>query len=157
MTTTTKQAHQIVASSWRQTDREFYTSNDVIEAYIIGKREGLNSERRALLDRLNDNLLVAGNATHEIFEFISSRKMNFDDAYLKIEAWDTLSIIVLVKEEDYIKEDFNSVYEVVSTIEDKFNKEYTNLFFSFIADSGNLDIEHLQSDGFIFVYSKDGK
>jgi len=157
MSTTTKQAHQIVASSWKQTDKEFYTSNDVIEAYVIGKREGLNSERRALLDRLNDNLLVAGNATNEIFEFISSKDMKFDDAYLKIEAWDTLSIIVLVKEADYVKGEFDSVYETVSAIEDKFNKEYTNLFFSFIADSGNLDIEHLQSDGFIFIYSKDGK
>ncbi len=80
--------------------------------------------------------------------------MNPDDAYLKIEAWDTLSIVVLVKEDDYIREDFSEVYEVVTSVEDKFNKEYTNLFFSFIADTGNLDIAHLQSDGYIFMYSK---
>ncbi len=39
----------VVSSSWKQTDKDFYTSNDVIEAYLAGKREGLNSEEGRFL------------------------------------------------------------------------------------------------------------
>jgi hypothetical protein len=150
---TTKDVYTSI--NWKQTEKEFFTSDDVVEAYLAGKREGLNSERRALLDKLNANINEAGKATSNIFKYIQSKSITPKDVYLKIEAWDTLSIIVLVEESDYLKGDFNEVYENVCLIEDTFNKEYTHLFFSFIADSGKLNIEHLQSDGYIFVYTKD--
>ena len=83
---------------------------------------------------------------------MKENKFNPQLAYLKICSWDSLEILVVVKEDDLLEDRFLKTYDFVGDLEDKTNTDLINLVFSFMGASEHVDEKHIKSDGFILKH-----
>jgi hypothetical protein len=131
---------------------KYYTSDEVIDAYLHGKKTGLESLQKVVLNTLSDNINKTGNYTTEIIEYYEKEGFNPKATFLKILSWDNYKILITIPEKEYLSDKFLQIYEYISKFEEKINNELYRLEISFVETNG-LDINCVQSDGFILKHT----
>lgn len=145
---------QIEPRNWEITISrdKYYTSDEVIDAYLHGKKTGLESLQKVVLKTLSDNINKTGNFTSEIIEYCEKEGFTPNAAFLKILSWDSFKILITLPEEEYLSNKFLKIYEYISKFEEKVNNELYRIEISFVETNG-LDINCVQSDGFILKHT----
>lgn len=133
-----------------------YTENDVIDAYLKGKKTGLESYQKTLVKALNENVDKCGEYTEKIIQHLHSLDIRSKDAFLRINKFDLFNILVCVPEKDFLDEKFFDVYDFVTEFEDKKNSS-DNTFaieFSFLDFNDKYCVRTINSDGYILRLRK---
>jgi hypothetical protein len=141
-----------VSKNWVITEpnENYYSSDKVIDAYLQGKKEGLEQAQKAVFTLLENNLNKCHQLTSKIIAFLKIRKFSPLNAYLRILSFDVFEILITIPEKEFLDDHFLAIYEEVSQIERTERSDFFNVTFTF-SDSGvHFDEKHLQSDGFIF-------
>src|SRR5690606_3767408 len=127
------------------------------DAYLKGKKTGLESQHRALVKALEQNVDKCGDYTEQILNYLKGLKIDPKDAFLRISKFDLLKVIICVPEKDFLNERFFEVYDYVSDFEDQNNSANDNTFeieFSFLDFQNDYCVKTLNSDGYILRFKK---
>ena len=133
-----------------------FTNDDVIDAYLRGKEDGVKEKEQIFIDKLNENLTKSATHTQRMLSFLRKRKLNPVSAHLKINAYDDFVILITLPEEEFISKDFLVSYDFASTIEEEVQSDkYYNVMFMFAdreEDDKVFNKNLLVSDGFYMVF-----
>lgn len=143
--------HEI--NDWKIEPSKHYTEDDLIHAYLRGKEEGMNIEKRIMFEKFQQNLKLATSEGVGLFNILGKEKINCKLCYLKAENPLCFEIIYLIDNDDYTEDNLNKVYEASRKKKKEINKETFYLNFSFIPDNGNVNEKRLIADGYVLQYS----
>ncbi|EZH75045.1 hypothetical protein ATO12_09975 [Aquimarina atlantica] len=155
-TTTTNTSGLGDSQTWEVSvdKNSIFTNDDVIDAYLKGKKEGIKETKQIFVDKLNENINKSAVYTDKMLSFLKKRKLNPISAHLKIKSFNDFVILITLPEDEFISEDFLVSYDFAATIEEEVtNDKYYNLMFLFSdrAD-GQFNTSLLVSDGFFMDY-----
>lgn len=137
-----------------QDSKNSFSSDDVVDAYIKGKRSVLEQNKKAIYSQLEGNIIKAGNDTELIAKHLSSKGISVTDIYLNPESWNQFVIMIVIPESDFLDDKILSIYDFLSDYEIKVSNDMYNLQFNICGASGSLDISCVESDGFVLKYNK---
>jgi len=80
------------------------SSDHVIDAYLKGKKEGLEQAQKLMLDRLTQNINKSGIYTTELLNFLKKKKLNPISAFLKINSWDSFKVLLILPEKEFLSD-----------------------------------------------------
>lgn len=133
-----------------------YSSNAVIDAYLTGKREGVEEEKKILLDKFNDNLAKALDLASSIIDELKSKKVNCQGAVLGADGYSYFKSIFFIDESTHIE--LNKLREIYQSAESITSQEINDTFystFSFLPyKKKEINHKRLMSDGFFMRYGK---
>ncbi|MCX2478891.1 hypothetical protein OQY15_07295 [Pedobacter sp. MC2016-15] len=135
--------------------QKLFTGDQVIDAYLTGKREGLQIAQKVFLDQLKNNLDKSGEKVTDLLHHLNARDIHNNEAFLKINSWNYLTILISVKEEDFFKESFLPVYDFVEELEEDLNTDTCTVNFSFVDYQEEINDYVLHCDGFVLKLNTD--
>lgn len=140
----------LAPANWEFTSptERLYTSDHVIDAYLTGKNEALEQTEKLIIDKLKTNINNSGSYTNEILEHLRKQKFNPIGAYLKINSWDDFSILLILPENEFLSDKIFSVYDYLTSLEDKVSSEFYKLNVSIYDTDGEVDDSCIKADGF---------
>ncbi|MBU0488410.1 MAG: hypothetical protein KKD31_10730 [Bacteroidetes bacterium] len=131
-----------------------YSENDLIDAYLAGKREQRDSEKKILIERFVSNLNKAKTRGIDFFRFLVAEKQNPKIAYLKIEDISKFQIVFIIPQDVFVSEGFPVVYSKAREIKQEVNDDTFHISFSFMPFTESINEERLISDGFILRHGQ---
>lgn len=140
-----------ISESWDLKERKegFFTGDQVIDAYLKGKVDGLKNYKKTMLINLNKNVNECARYTRIVIGHLKERNMEQTSAFLKIDSWNTFRVMIGVKEVDFLNPDFLKVYDYVSALEDKISSETLKVDFSFLDFTDEINEKRLGAAGFL--------
>lgn len=154
MNTVTKKSTTHIEDSWEKiSDTDAYSFNDVVNAWVKGKEEGLNITQKTILNALKENILKTVQARAKVYKFLKEKGFKALIAHLKVESPYSFQILFVVPEGELLNNDFLKVYDFISELENEVNEELYNVHLSFVDSSDTLDENQFEADGFIAKYT----
>lgn len=140
----------LAPADWEFTSpsERLYTSDHVIDAYLTGKKEGLEQNDRLIIEKLIANVNLSGEHTNELFTYLKSINIKPVDAYLRINSWDDFSLMLILSEIDFLSKKIDQVYNYISSFEERIGSDFYNLSLSILDVDGDVDTKCLKSDGY---------
>lgn len=132
---------------------KLFSEDNVIDAYLKGKREGLKAAEKASWELLNSNIEKSAEYTDRVIKEITNKKFTPISAHLKICSLIGLNVIIKIKEEDFLSDEFLNIYSFIGRYENEINKDIFNLSFSFIDGDKTFNQTRLRADGFFLNYN----
>ena len=140
-------------SHW--TKEESYTSDDVITAYMKGKKDGMEDYKKILLEKLSSNMSTATKLTESFCSEITSEyKVEFKKAYLRIADITKFEVLIPVPETKFVSNDFRKIYLLADKVKQVNNNETFYITFSFMPISEQFNEQALINDGFAMQYER---
>lgn len=138
--------------SWELTpDKDkLFSSDQVVDAYMKGRKEGLRQSQKLIVDKLISNINKAGEHARKAIDFLTKNKIEYNGAYLKVDSWDDLSVMIVLPEREFLSDKMLKVYDHISVLEDTVSEDLYNLQFEICDTSGQIDEDCLNSDGYVF-------
>jgi hypothetical protein len=133
---------------WAPTFNKDTFSNQLIDAYLNGKRVGIEQHQKLMLNKLEENIEKSGNITTLLLKTLQERSFNSIDAYLRVHSFDRFDIMITVPDEDYMKEEFLEMFDVISDIEMENREELYSVFIIFCSVDENFEEQLVFYDGF---------
>lgn len=142
----------------KEEGKDVFSVDNVIDAYLSGRRDQLNHEIQLKFEKLGQNLETATNLSKQIFDFIKENHFRPNKVYLKIKDIYSFTSFFLINEDDYCDDNFLKVYEKTIEIKKQTNKsntfDYTTILTPY---SEFFDSNSLLSDGYILSYDGEQK
>ncbi len=139
-----------IQTTTEQRERESFSADDVINAYLRGKKA-----MNALNDRiLNENLNKAMELTSSFSDILKEKNIKCKLTLLKPKQITEFESIFVIAEEDYISSEFEEIYRLTISEKTRVNNDTFHFSYIFIPDSENLNREKLSSNGYVFEYIK---
>jgi len=131
---------------------ESYSANQLIDAYLYGKKTALDIQQRAIQDYFDKNKDIIDDFTEKIYNWILDNKYNIHQIRLKIVNINDFEVLAIVSDGLDNLEEYLAVYKFANELIDKFNTDDFNLTFSILPNNKNLDINLIINDGFGLKY-----
>ena len=147
---TTDEMHTLV-ESWElplQKEDKKYSVNTVVDAYLKGVSDGKDQTTLLLKDQLRANFKKAGADSNKVVDFLKENNLSPISAHLKMCSLYEFTVLVTVKEEDFLSQNFIKVYDFTNSLEVESKTDYYSISFSFINKSPNFNPTILVSDGY---------
>lgn len=130
-----------------------YSEDDMIDAYLKGKREQANSEKQMQLEKLKDNINIVTDIAESLKQEISKNSFNCSDIRLRIKSIFRYSLIFVVNEDDFCNDNFLKIYEYSIDLKKEKNKSDTfDVNIIFTPENENFELDCLLADGYNLSY-----
>ena len=139
--------------SWVPTKEDSF-SNQLIDAYLNGKKDGMEQYKKLEISKMEENIKKTGIVASYILNTFKNNKFAPIDAYLRVNSFDRFDIMVTVPEDDCLKENFLDMYDVISDIETKSKEEFYMVFISICSINNYFDEQIVISDGYSWKLEK---
>lgn len=138
--------------SWQlsTTGAKLYSADAVIDAYLKGKKEGLEQTQKAAIQQLESNIRKAATHTLKVFEYLKEQGITPITAYLKLDRFDVMEVMFTLEDEDLLNDKITSVYDYVCSFEEAVSEELYNITFGFVDQGPEFNESLLRSDGYVF-------
>jgi hypothetical protein len=139
-------------SKWELAPREnFYSSDQVIDAYLKGKSDGIQQTQKLIVRQLDRNVSKTIEQTDKLVEHLAKREFHPVAAYMKIDSWDAFTVIVTVPDMEWCDPKFLEIFDYVIETEKHTSNEFYNLEIQIfgIPDVDNLNEQSIFADGFV--------
>lgn len=129
-----------------------YTGDDLIDAYLQGKKEQKSAHERILLNTLKDNFKLTNDLTSELFKYLSEYNYKPVQTYLKVASLESFKMMLVLPEEEYLREGIYDLFAFISDLEQKYESDIYNIFITICNYSGKLNEKVISSDGYYLKY-----
>ena len=138
--------------AWKKNfPKKVVTQNDLVNAYLRGVQKGLDDVRKFLYEKMDESVEAIAMDRNRIAEFLIKEGFTPTRAFLCIREWNVFQLLLVVPEEDFLKDSFLSVYDLTFEIEEARKKMDVHLDIGFINGTLSEQDEHrLESDGYYF-------
>src|SRR5690625_7450640 len=92
------------------------------------------------------------NHTYRFFPILKESGSTPEDAFLRIESWNVLTVLILLSENDFLNPKMLSIYQFVSQLEKEVDEEMYRLQISFCDREDAIDMDHIYADGYMYKY-----
>lgn len=131
---------------------KLFSSDHVIDAYIKGKNDGLEQAQKLLFEYLRINIDKSGKHTARILEFLRENNFTPISAYLKINSWDSFTLMLALPENEFIDDKIIKAYDFITDFEEVTKEDLYSLNIIICDTEGDLDESYIVSDGFFLKY-----
>jgi hypothetical protein len=115
-------------SKWTLAPREnIYSCDQVIDAYLKGKSDGIQQTQKLIVRELDRNVGKTVEQTNLLIEHLTSKGFHPISAYIKIDDWDTFTIMITVPDEEWCDMRFLEVFDYVKDVEESAENEFYSL------------------------------
>lgn len=133
-----------------QKKRESFSADDVINAYIRGRKD-----QNALNSRiLNENLNKAMKLSSRFSDMLNEKNIKCKLTLLKPKQITEFESLFVIDAKDYTSPEFEEAYRLTITEKEKANNNTFHFSYIFIPYSKNLSREKLSSNGYVFEYKR---
>jgi hypothetical protein len=151
----TEVSQNVIDKNWIR-QRDAFTGDDLIDAYIQGKKEGQTEYTRVLLSQLKTNLTLAQKVAEDLFKDMNKKGFSITGAYMKAEGITNFNVLVIVSESDFLADNFREVFTSARKIKDASLNDNFHISFTFMPYSTGLNYACIQTDGYFLKYEKAG-
>ena len=149
--------NQNTSSDWiLRPEKEYFTHDDLIDAYLKGKEQQKNDNQKILLEKLEKNVKHAQSIVERITEKINNKGFKSFKSYLRINNIIKFDAIFDVSIEDFTSDKFDEIYTISRKIKKEENTDTFNINFTFMPHTKSLNEKRLVCEGFVFMYEKRG-
>lgn len=153
--TTEKLLNEDISPNWiLEPEREYFTQDELIDAYLKGKEEQKSENQKILLEKLEKNIKQAQKIVETIVEKINKGGLKLFKSYLRINDIIKYDAIFDVSLDDFTSSDFELIYDFSRELKKDLNTDTFNINFTFMPHTKDLNEKRIESDGFIFKYEK---
>ncbi|MCD4705773.1 hypothetical protein K8R61_01700 [bacterium] len=146
-----------MSSNWiLKPEKDYFTQNELIDAYLKGNEEQKNENQRILLEKLEKNVKQAKEIVESIAEEINKKGFKLFKSYLRINDIVKYDAIFDIRIEDFTSDNFNNIYSFSRVLKREINTNTFNINFTFMPHTEDLNEKRIESEGFIFMYEKRG-
>lgn len=131
-----------------------FTADELLDAYFIGKKVGMNAKEKEITERIQRNMNLATAIGGELYETISKDKINCRESFLKIQDSRTFQVLFFIENSQYTEDNLKKLYSYARAKKKLVNTEDFFLDISFMFYDNALNIERLNSDGYSLRYNK---
>ncbi|MGM0503934.1 MAG: hypothetical protein ACQESQ_04885 [Bacteroidota bacterium] len=143
------------SSNWiLKPEKDFFTHDELIDAYLKGKEEQKNETQKVLLEKLENNLKNAQSIVEQVTEKIGQSGFKVYKSYLRISNIIKFDTVFDIAIDDFISNEFDEIYKFSRELKKEVNTETFNINFTFMPHNDNLNEKRIVSEGFIFTYDK---
>ena len=143
------------AIAWVPTQKsDLFTSDQLIDAYMNGKKEGMEQYKKLEMSKMEENIKKSGIVAVDIINELKNNKFTPIDTYLRVNSFDRFDIMVTVPENDFLKDEFLYMYDMISDIETKSKNDFYMVFISFCSTNNHFDEQIVVSDGYSWKLEK---
>lgn len=134
-------------------EKETFSADDLIDAYLTGKKDKSDKDFQLRLEKLESNLKLAQELSIELYTKIIDEGFKCSTVKLKIKDIYHFSSVFLIDLDDYCKDSFLKIYEESIKLKKKVNEGKTFDFTTiFTPESEELEKNNLIADGYILSY-----
>jgi hypothetical protein len=137
-------------------EKESFTQDELIDAYLEGKEKQKNGNQIILLEKLSNNLKQAQKIVERVAEEINYKGFTLIKSYLRINNIVKYDAIFDILIEDFISDNFDTIYSFSHELKKNINTNTFNINFTFMPHTEDLNEKRIGSEGFIFMYEKRG-
>ena len=148
---TTHKSNIIPQENWKQ-QHDVVTHNDVIDAYLSGKKAGRNEWQIAMVKLFETNLKKAQQASEDLYSKLADNGLKMDSIHLKSDNPTNFMILLIATLEDYTDPKFLDAIAISRKIKSQLDSsDFTiNFLFTYTADS--LNKRAISSDGYFLTF-----
>lgn len=133
----------------KELKKDFFSADDVLDAYFQGKNDGIKNYSEELLTLIKRNVRDTSRFTFEVSEFLFQKGVSPSNSYIRLTSKYSVDVLLTISEDEYLNEDFIEVYDIVGSLEDEYNSEDLNIHLSFVPKNESFREEVILSDGYI--------
>jgi hypothetical protein len=146
-----------VSSNWiLKPEKDYFTHDELIDAYLKGKEEQKNETQKVLLEKLESNIKHAQSIVEKVTGEISKSGFKTYKSYLRISNIIKYDAVFDISIKDFTSDEFDKIYKFSRELKKKVNTETFNINFTFMPHNDNLNEKRIVCEGFIFSYEKRG-
>jgi hypothetical protein len=144
-------------SKWTLAPREnIYSCDQVIDAYLKGKSDGIQQAQKLVVRELDRNVSKTIEQADLLVEHLTSNGFHPISAYIKIDDWDSFTILMPVPDEEWCDMRFLEVFNYIKDAEERASSEFYNLEihpFGISDEPDSFNEQLVFYDGFILKRS----
>lgn len=130
-----------------------YSSNDLIDAYLQGKKDQSNAEQQTMLEKFGANIKRATKILEDLYSEIIDSEFKCSKIHLKIKDIYCFTGIFVIDEDDYCSDEFDKIYAKSIKIKQQENINNTfDITIMFTPQNDYLNTKILRADGFTLTY-----
>jgi hypothetical protein len=126
------------------------------DAYMQGKKDGIKEMEielikrgKALFDMAFQKMSII---TGSLVKVAEENDIVLYDFHLKVENWDKINSLIIVKLEDFVDDKIDALYKAANDLADEINTDSFTWAYSITYNSEDLSLEKILSDGFEYLY-----
>lgn len=131
-----------------------FDADEVLAAYFMGREDGKKEDFDKWVKEFSLNVKLATSIAEELYSLGKEKELNLHSIHLKAHNLSSFEALFLVNEDSIKSDSFLEAYVISRYLRNKYKTDKFNLSFSFTADSQEIDISCLATDGFFIKYEK---
>lgn len=152
-THTTHTSKDPIGDNWKQ-NSETYTGDDLIDAFIRGKKAGRDEQKKVLLERISQNVNKATQLSERLYNIAIDQKFKLFEIHIKAENISSFTALFLVDNTDFLSDEFRNIYTTARQLKNEAETDTFYISFSFTPKSEQLSEDCLVADGYFLKYEK---
>jgi hypothetical protein len=134
--------------------KDFFNSNELINAYFKGVKDGREKEKLLQLEKFTQNINKTGIDTLKVIANLKENSITPIDAYLKYNSIYQFQILILLNEKDIENEKILDVYDYILEYQNNVATDLYDINFSLVSQSEHFNFSALTSDGYVLKLAK---
>ncbi|MCY7311653.1 MAG: hypothetical protein LH619_12810 [Chitinophagaceae bacterium] len=149
--TTQSKAQRLPQDSWEKQE-DVITQNDVIDAYLHGRKQGRTDYQIAMNNLFEANLTRAQQASEKLYEDLKNLSISVDSIHLKADAVTNFMALIVADTKNYLDDNFLKGIRAGRKIKTTVDSSDFIINFIFTHNTKTLNEDFLDSDGYFLKY-----
>lgn len=143
-----------IFGEWQTTPSGGYSTDQVIEAYVIGKERGKTEERKLLGKIFKSNIKKAVSFSEEKYKgMINVFNCHPTAMKMRILSISSFEVLIVLPEREYLSDEIEKIYSYLIEAMTSINGPDFNWSFMLMSNTSALNEEAIESDGFTLNYA----
>lgn len=139
--------------NWKK-ETTFYSGDDMINAYLQGKKRGKDEYMNDLAKIFKKNLNIATTVSERLHEVALKKKINIKSIHLKADGVYKFTALFIADYNDFIDDKFKKIIREARKSKNELINENFYINFSFSPKSDSISDKTLSTDGYFLKYDK---
>ncbi|MDR0792388.1 MAG: hypothetical protein LBE82_03700 [Chitinophagaceae bacterium] len=141
------------SEKWKK-EENAYTGNDLIDAYLQGKKAGQDEVFTILSKTFGENMERAMSMSERLYIDAEAKNIKFKNIHLRADGLTKFSALFVAKKDDFISDSFRDIFISARKIKNDEKAADFYISFSFMPDTENLNEDCLNTDGYFMKYER---
>jgi hypothetical protein len=141
---------QIIPENWERSNTSF-TSDELITAYQIGKKAGMDFQQKVMREKFISNINLAAKTAEKFYAFFLESKIE-PHVRLRTNSIESFDFAFLLDEEIYHSDKLDAAYEYAHELRTSLSNDTFSIYFYLFPKTSRLDLNRMISDGFSVFY-----
>lgn len=131
-----------------------FSADNVIDAYYDGHKTGLKQKENEFKELFKKNFQLSSSNTEKVVDELKKLGFEAESAYLNIKSISEFEVLIVVKEDDYVSDNFMKIFRYSRAIEKECRENSFYLNFSYATKGENFNIKRVRAEGFKLKHSR---